>query len=93
MPEWMLRQEVADYARVSLSTVKRAMASGALPVSRIGRRVVIHRADAASWVAGRNLAATTLALVILAAAVVCASSQAGVEASRDIMLWLRCPFM
>jgi excisionase family DNA binding protein len=38
---WLTREQVADYAQVHLSTVKRWIATGELDVIRIGRAVRI----------------------------------------------------
>jgi excisionase family DNA binding protein len=40
---WMTAVEASLYIRLSLSWVKKATAAGAIPVSRIGRRVLYSR--------------------------------------------------
>jgi excisionase family DNA binding protein len=42
-------EEVAAYLRVSISTVYHRSASGSIPVSRIGTRLVFRREEVAAW--------------------------------------------
>ena len=44
--------DVVEVGRVSLSTVRRAIDRGELPVRRIGRRVLIPTAAVLAWLAG-----------------------------------------
>ena len=45
----MNAEEVAAYLRVSVSTVYHRSASGSIPVSRIGSRLVFRRSEIAAW--------------------------------------------
>src|SRR5262249_58633204 len=68
----LLRAEAADFARVSVSTIDRAIRAGELDVARCGRRVRISRAALLAWINGAGhvvllvlVAVAVLALVVL----------------------------
>jgi excisionase family DNA binding protein len=44
-PDYFTIKEAAEFARISVSTVRQLIRRGKLPVRKVGRRVVIHRAD------------------------------------------------
>jgi excisionase family DNA binding protein len=47
--EVMSRQEACAYVGVSLSTLERLIREGALPVVKLGRRVLIRKASLEAW--------------------------------------------
>ena len=61
-PEWLTRREAAAYARVSVSTIDRALKAGSLRSTKPNRRRLIHREWLDHWLAG---AATMLLLFLL----------------------------
>lgn len=52
-------EEVAAYLRVSISTVYHRSASGSIPVSRIGSRLVFRRSEIAAWLQADAAATST----------------------------------
>lgn len=51
---YLTRAEAAEYARVSVATIDRARASGALSWGGAGGAIRILRLDVDSWLQGRN---------------------------------------
>jgi excisionase family DNA binding protein len=61
---WLTRRESAEYARVSLSTIDRALRRGELPRYRVGGGVRIKREDVDEWL---HRGAMVLLLVLVLA--------------------------
>jgi excisionase family DNA binding protein len=51
--EWLTKQEAADYARVSVSTIERAIRAGELRAAGTAGRVLIRREWVDEWIEGR----------------------------------------
>lgn len=64
---WLTRHEGADYARVSLSTIDRALRSGKLRRHRIDGGVRIKRADIDDWLHKGALLVVLVLVLALAA--------------------------
>ena len=47
--EWMTQGELADWLRISRTTVWRLIREGCIPVHRIGRTVRVRRSDVERW--------------------------------------------
>lgn len=54
---WLTAQEAAEYSRLSIATIRRALASGALKgVQGATSRWVIHRDQVDAWLIGETAA-------------------------------------
>lgn len=47
--EWMTQVELADWLKISRTTVWRLIRKGGIPVHRIGRTVRVRRSDVERW--------------------------------------------
>lgn len=58
-PELLTRAEAADLARVHIDTLGRWIADGRLPVTRLGRKVLIRRSALFAFIDQSTTTATT----------------------------------